>query len=1530
MSSSLNSQLGYAGKEELRGLTNDVNDFVNKMKEEAVTLENIEGTINDIQNNINSISQTSKDKIDILGRKITNYVNLLKSSAENDVDNTKYFEKLGNYDLSDIQDNNLVKLDAFMTKNSPVEEEIYKKNIINNEDNYILSRGALINVDFHKKAREEDFANIPYGFLEWNKAMESNKDKMIKIRKNANTKAFEFGIKYTQTFSNINPELITIERYFTGKIVITGILYNHDGKSINPKDNIPFSIKGVIYNADYDKSDMLGPKMEFNIDMDEKYIYIWLGKVTPYRLIPVIDKSNNKNQLDLLDLVETNTSKGYVLKNYDNLYVSDTDKLDLSKPIGINYSVNFSLYDTTFYTYKKTFEDEEDVNTRLEIVDITYEKGTIDENKKGIFEVKPPVAGYTQLIGYSMSECNIPTLVTPHNTVKEFRNFETKTISDDYIHKLPKRSSLIWEAALPEDLQIGNMAPQTFRSMRVIVNDPDSDYFYLLVEEDLVNGFSKWDSTHYKLPTKLAGNLKHNTSTLAGLTYLTGSGFLGTTFGKYKGKRCFITGTINNSNQIFLFTDFDTRNDINVGKANNFTYKRITPPTEIGKYKTSGFLANPTQIFANFNFLHGLWYDNYTGYWYLMIRTNVNWNWFRTKDFENYEVIDACTDKNAKALGLTNSSDLYSYNTRLNTDGNGRFIMMGNKDKSSYWYMVFDNGDFDNPIKCGWIKDTALQNTESVNAFNLFTTKNGIWYAFIHGEKSGNADHGLYLYSNDNGLTWTKRNVANNSQSYHIALHSDSKTWVSHLWRVGDYAGFRPVGTTNPDNANHVSVHSGPYKFPQDRERNNVMLPFPIYRRDGYFGEFYYEGTSLRMGYANKLADNTRNNIWHNYTASSNGTTFNHHHNNFIYDEVNDSYWLSAGTNGIINWDYRHHYHMFIPNRIYRVNKMDYTMTCVANLWVDGFFTYPTAGLDSSDTKAKTRYLYSSENENYLYSHDFSGIYNYSTNYGLGYIISNWDYKTKTLYLNINNSKLLKIAENEYSLINAPSPLNVVSEQQKRATYNKEYNMYFWSTGIVIYAVNDILSGTGRKIVELMDKHNIRNGYNLLFNNVSEDIRSVYYIDNILYGIGARGIHIFKNVDINTSLGDGNTINGYVEEDYEVIPYPWITEINEISARETDNTVPNSRWYDEAYNNPAWSKTIYLREANKILMFIGTGGVNDIKDYIMMQNGHGEYDRKYWKGVLVYDVSSKTFIFTTEAFKEPGDGNDIDFINYQDNIVLADNLNSLIGKDKEGWYIVSPKTGNIYSVSENWDKFTKRESTNIMTQIVYNNRRKSYVVFNGTTPAEYIENRYKRPQIREIPLVTVDYNIKPENIDKIKQDVINELDKHCKFNNYNNVFFELMIVTKPYEADKDHYLIFKEHGCYNSGNNTDRKNIITRYFIKDRHGYIITEFMTTNERFNYHERQSYLYHNLHINGLNSRYFIPGLERLKSIQNISQPLEDLENSLLKMPTTITLTIYPTTGTAYDFTYSIARQNSDSNNMGLKVYTAEVTKMVNSNN
>ena len=1529
MSSSLNNQLGYAGKEELRGLTNDVNDFVNKMKEEAVTLENIEGTIDDIQNNVNSISQTSKDKIDILGRKITNYVNLLKSSAENDVDNTKYFEKLGNYDLSDIQDNNLVKLDAFMAKNSPVEEEIYKKNIINNEDNYILSRGALINVDFHRKAREEDFANIPYGFLEWNKAMESNKDKMIKIRKNANTKAFEFGIKYTQTFSNINPELITIERYFTGKIVITGILYNHDGKSINPKDNIPFSIKGVIYNADYDKSDMLGPKMEFNIDMDEKYIYIWLGKVTPYRLIPVIDKSNNKNQLDLLDLVETNTGKGYVLKNYDNLYVSDTEKLDISKPIGINYSVNFSLYDTTFYTYEKTFEDEEEVNTRLEIVDITYEKGTIDENKKGIFEVKPPVAGYTQLIGYSMSECNIPTLVTPHNTVKEFRNFETKTISDDYIHKLPKRSSLIWEAVEPIEYQIGKMAPQTFRSMRVIVNDPDSDYFYLLVEEDLINGFSKWDSTHYTLPTKLAGNLKHNTSTLAGLTYLTGSGFLGTTFGKYKGKRCFITGLIGNTDHLFLFTDFDTRNDINVGKANNFTYKKITPPTKIGEYKTSGFLASPTQIFANYNVVHGLWYDNYTGYWYLMIRTNVNWNWFRTKDFENYEVIDACTDKNAKALGLTNSSDLYSYNTRFNTDGNGRFIMMGNKDKSSYWYMVFDNGDFDNPIKCDWIKDTAIQNTESVNAFNLFTTKNGIWYAFIHGEKTGAGDHGLYLYSNDNGLTWTKKNVINNSQSYHIALHSDSNVWVSHLWRVGDYAGYRPVGTTTAANANHASVHSGPYKFPQDRERNNVMLPFPVYRRDGYFGEFYYEGTSWRMGRANKMADTNRNQIWHNYTASNNGTTFNHHHNNFIYDEVNDSYWLSAGTNGITNWDYRHHYHMFIPNRIYRVNKMDYTMTCVSNLWVDGFFTYATAGLDSSSKNAKTRRTNISETDNALYSYDYSGIYNYATTACLSTIYTSYDKNTKTLYVEINGH-VKRIKENEYSLIDSSSTMSSTNKMD-RNIYSEECDMYFYGTNNIVYACTHTQDAPHRKIIELMPKHNTSDGYNKIINNTTESLGNGHYIDGVLYVMGRRGVFIFKNVDIYASLGTGNTINGYREEDLEIIPYPWINEINEISARETDNTVPNSRWYDEAYNDPNNFNTIYIKEANKIISFISVGNYINDKSLLMKYDNHGEYDRKYWKGILVFDIPTKTFTFTTEAFQEPGDGNDIDFIDYYNNgAIQVCDYKTYINKDKEGWYITSAKTGNIYSVSENWDKFTKRESTNIMTQIVYNNRRKSYIVFNGTTPAEYIENRYKRPQIREIPLVTVDYNIKPENIDKIKQDVINELDKHCKFNNYNNVFFELMIVTKPYEADKDHYLIFKEHGCYNSGNNTDRKNIITRYFIKDRQASIVREFYTnTGSRFDTHERESYNAFNLNT-GLNIRYYIPGLERLKYVQNISQPLEDLENSLLKMPTTITLTIYPTTGTAYDFTYSIARQNSDSNNMGLKVYTAEVTKMVNSNN
>ena len=1308
------------------------------------------------------------------------------------------------------------------------------------------------------------------------------------------------------------------------QIVITGILYNHDGKSINPKDNIPFSIKGVIYNADYDKSDMLGPKMEFNIDMDEKYIYIWLGKVTPYRLIPVIDKSNNKNQLDLLDLVETNTSKGYVLKNYDNLYVSDTEKLDISKPIGINYSVNFSLYDTTFYTYEKTFEDEEEVNTRLEVVDIDYEKGTINENKKGIFEVKPPVAGYTQLIGYSMSECNIPTLVTPHNTVKEFRNFETKTISDDYIHKLPKRSSLIWEAALPEELQIGNMAPQTFRSMRVIVNDPDSDYFYLLVEEDLVNGFSKWDSTHYKLPTKLAGNLKHNTSTLSGLNYAANLVVSGRTFGKYKGKRCFILCDVGSANFFYLFTDFDTRNDMNAGKANNFTYKKITIPSKIGKYTMRNRGDTP-----NLPFL----YDDYTGYWYIFIEITAPfaaWDWFRTKDFENYEPLEIVSEKNAKLLGLTfEVFRSYGGVIRLETDGNGRFIAMTQIEKSAFYYFVFDNGDFNNPIKYGWIKDTAIQNTELVDAFNLFTTKNGIWYAFIHGEKTGNTDHGLYLYTADNGLTWTKRNVANNSQSYYIALHSDSNAWVSHLWRVGDSDSLRPVGAPTPNNTNHTSVHSGPYKFPQDRERNNVMLPFPIYRRDGYFGEFYFEGTSWRMGSANRLADNTRNNIWHNYTASNNGTTFNVHHNNFIYDEVNDSYWLSAGTNGITNWDYRHHYHMFIPNRIYRVNKMDYTMTCVANLWVDGFFTYPTAGLDSSDTNSKKYKYITSENEGKTTSDSISGIYNYANNSDVSLLYFNYDNPTKTLYMTVSDRNPKKIAETEFSFIDATAPLNQNTNQMKRNTYNKENNMFFWAANDIVYACNNKMDGTSRKIIELMSKHSTRNGYNKLINNTSEALEQVFYIDKNLYALGARGIHIFKNVNINANLGAGNTINGYIEEDYEIIPYPWIVEINEISARETDNIVPNSRWYDEAYNNMGRNRTIYIKELNKLVRFYGDEDATSSKSGLMIANNHGEYDRKYWKGILVFDISTKTFTFTTEAFQEPGDFDDIDYIDYHSGPMTLDK-DSYIGKDKEGWYIVSPKTGNIYSVSENWDKFTKRESTNIMTQIVYNNRRKSYVVFNGTTPAEYIENRYKRPQIREIPLVTVDYNIKPENIDKIKQDVINELDKHCKFNNYNNVFFELMIVTKPYEADKDHYLIFKEHGCYNSGNNTDRKNIITRYFIKDRHGYIITEFMTTNERFNYRERQSYLYHNLHINGLNSRYFIPGVERLKSIQNISQPLEDLENSLLKMPTTITLTIYPTTGTAYDFTYSIARQNSDSNNMGLKVYTAEVTKMVNSNN
>lgn len=1465
MNKNVNNQMGYVGKIELKDTIKSVKEYVKEMDTKSQELNALDIKIENMEDEINTIADKTKDNIKNVSKKISDYVKILQSYGEGKTDNS-YSDKLQEFDSSNLYINKISEFEEFLQNKTSLEETHYSDN-----PRFLSNKFNLINCEFHTKARESDFLNHVFNDS-WYKYQKDCVDKYIKIPIDNNTKSFEFGISYKQIFSNN----ITQERYYTGKIILTGLILNNTDTNI-----IPTEVKAIIYNGDLDET--FSPKLNFKFYKDKEFVYIFLDEVIPSRILPLIDISTNK--IYPKDIYEINTNKNNY-SYYNDLYIDYNTKFDY-KPISLNYFINFSLLDTTHYSNDKMIVDNDLDITKLDFID----KLIIKSSKS-----------YRNLIGF---DYNINT--NPINKNVRLSNYNI--INKNNIINELKPSKIKYKI---KDVygNLVNLRSEAFRRITVLANPPKEDYFYVTLEENLDYMFSLNNNIHRSQNMNYASYPNIDMKTTYWVDYI---------HGKYKGKSCIVTSnyyrewntTSFYNEKLFIITNYTNKNKNSI--------HTITFPS---KYVRT--VANWRKKF--------IFYDDYTEYFYICFypasgyehRTyNVYYIYTRTKDFVTYEEFDTSNKLNLNQ----NISNLW-YFSNMETDNNGRFILCYYNTNNSLTILIYDilpNTTYNNSnnkiIPTKVINLPHIDNGRSLHN-TIFSTKNSTWFI---GTNECN-----YFYSIDNGNTWINNRIkhksSNDNYYYHLGHDKD-------FLKIGSFGcnqnslSFRL--TENPyyrdDSVGISFFQSNAYELYQDLEHNGKMLMNCNMRGDGYTRVDDFENINFKnYGYHVNGAKSRHWDTcgyWDGREFIANTYINNATHRYHIIpmrDQENDFYLDAQGTKGLMTWNYNMDMGIWCVNRLYKVNKSDYTMSLITNMaYTSKILSSMNGRREASDISGwKTAPVRPISQHNGRNSDSNIGLYDgYANKVNMPDFYNYYDKETGKLrfyqYLITKDSFTTGTwGTSDYGSGKVPDNYNIFTYNEKRKLRIGNINKTTNKNGTIVVSKN---GGSWRKIFQYstydynvlttLSSHEIDKGRT--FNNATYN---AFIIDDKLYLLGSHALDIISNINFDADLSDGNgssSSRGYEAGDFSRKLYPWVEDYN---ASPTNY----SRQID-VLGSPNWAYMSYYDEKRRKIVFFLDESLNSInrtgifkKSVIgctyksMAYNSH--YDGKYWKGIMVYDIDNDEFSYNSCIFGKmgiTGDLDDIDYIDFFDVIWTNATLDmsSHIGEDEKGTYLVSPKTGNIYRVKDDtWMNLEKEDCDYKITQISKNDIRNTYMYFLNNTLTDFMKNKFAVKCIREMPLTVLDRKITKQQASNFKDKYIKTIEEY--YNNLKtNIMFKSEIIISLPPTDRERTVRIYEVGSYNG-----KEYMIFRYLV-DNYTYTLEYEKNNGYPLKALNTDQNLYKHYNMLDRTDYTELRGID-LKLSQKITSPLLNLD-SLLVHPTEIDITFYPTTAETVNIDYKVSR-------------------------
>lgn len=1457
--------MGYAGKVELKDTIKSVKNYIEEMDVKAQELNALDVKVDNIQDEINNIATKTKVNMKNVSKKISDYVKILQSYGEGKTD-TSYSEKLQEFDSAELYSNKLPEFEEFLKNKSSLESTHYTDN-----PRFLSNKFDLINCEFHTKARESDFLNHVFNDS-WYLYQKDCVDKYIKIPIDNNTKSFEFGISYKQVFSNN----ITQERYYTGKIILTGLILNNTDTNI-----IPTEVKAIIYNGDLDET--FSPVLNFKFFKDKSYIYILLDEVSPSRILPLIDMSNNK--IYPKDIYEINTIHNDY-SYYKNLYIDKKTKFDY-KPISLNYFINFSLLDTTSFNDNKMI-----VESNLNTNDLDYIDTLSIKSSKS----------YRNLIGFDFN-----TNTNPVNKNINLTNYNI-TNKNNIINDL-KPSKIKYKI---KDVygNLVNLRSEAFRRISILANPPKEDYFYIALEENLDYMFSLTNNIHRSQNMNYSSYPNIDMQTTYWVDYI---------HGKYKGKSCIVTSNYHRASNTINFYNEKLYIITNYTNKNKNSIHTITFPS---KY---------IRTIPNWR-KKSIFYDDYTEYFYICFYPTFGYEYksynvyniyARTKDFITYEEFDTSNKLNKNQ----DISNLWYFNN-METDNNGRFILSYYNTDNSLTILIYDikpntiYNDSNNKIIPTKVINLPQVSNSRDNYSILYSTKNSTWFI--------SSNEYNYYYSIDNGNTWInnriKRPTSDNRVYYQLSHDKDFLkigSFGSNQNSLSSRLTENPYYRNDAVGAGLTQINA--YEAYQDLDHNGKMLMNCNMRGDGMTRVDDFENLSYKnYGYTkniNKARYFNACGYWdgREFIGNTywNGTTHRYHLIP-MRDQENDIYIDAQGTKGLMTWNYNMDMGIWVVNRLYKVNKSDYSMTIITNMAnTSKVLTSMNGRREASDIAGwKTAPVRPISQHNGRNSDANIGLYDgYANKVNMPDFYNYYDKETGKLRfyqytINKDSFNTSNWSTADYGSGKVPDNYNIFTYDEKRKLRIGVINKTTNKNGTIVVSKD---GGSWRKVFQYNNKD-----YNVLTTLASHEIDkgktfnnatyNAFIIDNKLYLLGSHALDIVKNINFDADLADGNgsTVScGYEAGDFSRKLYPWVEDYN-------DEPTNYSRQID-VLGSPNWAYMSYYDEKRRKIVFFLDESLNSInrtgifkKSVIgctyknMAYNSH--YDGKYWKGIMVYDIDTDEFLYNSCIFGKmgiTGDLDDIDYIDFFDVIWTNATLDmsSHIGEDEKGTYLVSPKTGNIYRVKDDtWMNLEKEDCDYKLSQISKNDIRNTYMYFLNNTLSDFMKNKFATKCIREIPLTVLDRRITKEQASDFKNKVIKSIEDYYNILKTNIMFKSEIIISLP-PTDRERTVRIYEVGSYNG-----KEYMIFRYLV-DNYTYTLEYEKNNGYPLKALNTDQNLYKHYNMLDRTDYTELRGID-LKLSQKINSPLINLD-SLLVHPTEVNITFYPTTAEAVNIDYKVSR-------------------------
>lgn len=433
-----NKTLDYSKKESIERLKLRIEKYVESMNADKETIVGIKESVETLNEEIISIGEKSREKVEEFRRNIGSYISRLQSSAVSP-DFSEYFDKINSIDTSSFIEDNKEFLSS-VVDNQMIFSDSHYDDLKDSTENLSSRKLQILHSKLFVNSWDNDeFFEMKYGFDEWEEYVKTLRRNKIKIPITSNIKTIEFGMVYRQKydFTTENNDYV-LERYYSGKIFFN---------NCNSQKNKKFEVRAIIMNGNNrvikDQEEEIEPKITFKIYKDENFIYIIPYAIHPYRLVPLMTKQNGTFQTapTIFDLKEYNLKAIKGIHRADGIYsnmgsgkhtianpddnVTDyvdksMNKINLKNFIGINFDINFSLLDNTAFN--------DDIQIGVEEVNL----GDINEKETVDFSIGAAPVGLIQLVGFEYNEGDLESVVniSPNIEKKTFENYSFKHNSE--------------------------------------------------------------------------------------------------------------------------------------------------------------------------------------------------------------------------------------------------------------------------------------------------------------------------------------------------------------------------------------------------------------------------------------------------------------------------------------------------------------------------------------------------------------------------------------------------------------------------------------------------------------------------------------------------------------------------------------------------------------------------------------------------------------------------------------------------------------------------------------------------------------------------------------------------------------------------------------------------------------------------------------------------------------------------------------------------------------------------------------------